>query len=140
MLSMILIYSLANTLFALTIIFELRKQIFEDFQEKEQKFRKKFFIFEKFQISQKFHPICNIKSWTWQHIWCSKSIFKICQKSRFFENIKIMDGCWFELSTWAHDAIFDARSNIASLVLIFNKNVVFRQEMMIYQDSVHSFK
>ena len=82
-------------------------------------------------------PICCqfailLKSWTWQHIWCSKSIFKICQKSRFFENLRIMDGCWFELSTWAHDAIFDAGSHIASLLLIFNKNVVFQQQMLIF--------
>ena len=57
-----------------------------------------------------------------------------------FRKSKDMDGCWFELSTWAHDAIFDAGSNIASLLLIVKKNVVFPQQMLIFQDSVHSFK
>ena len=45
--------SLINTLFALTIKFEFLKQILEDFRKNEN-FEKKFFIFEKFQISQKF--------------------------------------------------------------------------------------
>ena len=96
-------------------------------------------------LPQRPPPICCqfvilLKSYSLQHMWTSKSIFKICQKSRFFENLRIVDGCWFELSTWVHDAIFDAGSNIASLLLIFNKNVVFQQQMLIFQGSVHSFK
>ncbi len=38
------------------------------------------------------------------------------------------------------DAINDLQYNITSLLLIFNKSVVFRQQMLIFQDSVHSFK
>ena len=38
------------------------------------------------------------------------------------------------------DPLFDAASIIASLLLVFNKIVVFRQQMLIFQDSVHSFK
>ena len=30
------------------------------------------------------------------------------------------------------DAIFDATSNIASLLLVFNKNVVFQQQMLFF--------
>ena len=90
-------------------------------------------------------PICYqfvilLKSYSWQHMWRSKSIFKNCQKSRFFENLRISDWFSFEVSSCAPDAIFDAASNIASLLLLFNKNVVFRQQVLLFQVSVHSFK
>jgi len=84
-------------------------------------------------------PICCqfvilLKSYSWQHMWGSRSIFKNCQKSRFFGNLRISGWFWFQSSSCAHDAIFDAGSNIASLLLIFNKNVVFRHQMLIFHD------
>ena len=82
-------------------------------------------------------PICCqfvilLKSYSWQHMWSSISIFKNCQNSRFFENLRFLDWFWFELSSCARDAIFDAGSNIASLLPVFNKNVVFRHQMLIF--------
>ena len=75
-----------------------------------------------------------LKSYSWQHIWRPKSIFKNCQKSRFFGNLRISGWFWFQSSSCTPDAIFDAESNIASLLLIFNKNVVFRHQMLIFHD------
>ena len=80
-----------------------------------------------------------LKSCSWQYMWGSNPIFKNCRKSRFFENLRISDWFWFEWSTCASGAIFDAESNIASLLLIFNKNVVFRQQMLIFHVFIHSF-
>ena len=82
-------------------------------------------------------PICCqvgilLKSQSWQHMWCFKLIFKNCQKSTFFENLRILNWISVEYSTCAPDAIFDAASNIASLLLVFNKNVVFRHQMLIF--------
>ena len=87
-------------------------------------------------------PICCqfvilLKSYSWQHMWRPKSIFKNCQKSRFFENLRILDWFWIESSTCVHDATFDAESNIVSLLPIFNKNVVFRHQMLIFHDDSH---
>ena len=83
-------------------------------------------------------PICCqfvilLKSCSLQYMWSPKSIFKICQKSRFFENLRILDWFGLESSSCAHGAEFDAESNIASLLLVFNKNVVFQQQMLFFR-------
>ena len=72
-------------------------------------------------------------------MWSSNSIFKNCQISRFFENLSISEGFWFQLSSWASDAIFAAVSNIASLLRVFNKNVVFQQQMLIFHVNIVLF-
>ena len=46
---------------------------------------------------------------------------------------------WIINMQWAHDNIFDAGSNIPSLLLIFNKILVFRQQMLIFQHFPLSF-
>ena len=86
-------------------------------------------------------PICCwfvilLKSYTWQHIWSSKSIFKICLKSRFFENLHFETWICFEGSTCAPDARNHPGSNIASLLPIFNKNVVFQQQMLFFHSNL----
>jgi len=84
--------------------------------------------------------VISLNSYSWQRMWNSKLIFKKCSKSRFSQNLSVEVWFWFESSTCVHDAINDQQSNIASLLLIFNKNVVFRQQVLIFQVSVHSFK
>ena len=59
-------------------------------------------------------------------MWSSKSIFKNCG------NLRISEGFWLQISSYAPDAIFVAVSNIASLLLVCNKNVVFHRQILIF--------
>ena len=102
-----------------------------------QKFRQKF-------LSEGPPPICCqfvilLKSLPWQHMWRSKSFLTFCPKSRFLDFFTFKSRFSTESSTEAPAAIIDAESNIASLLPIFNKIVVFRQQMLIFQHFPLSF-
>ena len=99
-----------------------------------QKFRQKFLVGGPPPICCQF--IILLKSNSWQHIWASESILTFCSKSRFFDFLA--SESWFstESSTEAPDAIIDAESIIASLLLIFNKNVVFRQQKLFFHSNL----
>ena len=100
-----------------------------------QKFRQKFLPEELPLICCQF--VISLKSYSWQHMWSSNSIFKNCQKSRFSEIFASQTIFWVQSSWSASDAINDAESNITSLLPIFNKNVVFRHKMLIFHDYSH---
>ena len=102
-----------------------------------QKFRQKFLVGGPPPICCQF--IILLKSNSWQHIGASESILTFCSKSRFFDFLA--SESWFstESSTEAPDAIIDAESIIASLLLIFNKNVVFLQQMLFFHSNINFY-
>ena len=103
-----------------------------------QKFRQKFLPEGLPLICCQF--VILFKSATWQHMWSSKSICKKYRNLRFFEFFGSESWFSLELSVCVHAAIIVAKSNIASLLPIFNKNVVFQQQMLFFDVCAGSSK
>ena len=89
-------------------------------------------------------PICcqyiiSLKSLTWQHMWGSKSVLILYRKIPHFENFrnfsfwKLIFHRIIEECPWCYKW---CRKQYSIIVAGFNKNVVFRQQMLFFHSNL----